>query len=178
MFRIQATYKTYNRHRHFRNRHDNSYIQTENSQACVNSFDDVSANLFRKRMRGNVREPFAMRDVVRCRDGTAVKVNRHSRQRQRHRQTCTTVKVPNHPRQRQRQTCTAVNARIVNNIHIIFYTQLHNHIGIIIICVCFTTDNMNCAATADECPSSSSTKTLVKMAKSAWCEGDVLTCEQ
>merc|ERR1712029_369930 len=32
-------------------------------------------------------------------------------------------------------------------------------------------DNMNCAATAEECPSSSSTKTLVKMAKSAWCEG-------
>ena len=59
-------------------------------------------------MRGNVREPFAMRDVVRCRDGTAVKVNRHSRQRQR--QRCTTVKVPNHPRQtqRQRQTFTAV----------------------------------------------------------------------
>merc|ERR1712121_323473 len=32
-------------------------------------------------------------------------------------------------------------------------------------------DNMNCAATAEECPSFSSTKHLLQMAKDAWCEG-------
>jgi len=32
-------------------------------------------------------------------------------------------------------------------------------------------DNMNCAATAEECPSFSSSKHLLKMAKDAWCEG-------
>merc|ERR1711894_61568 len=32
-------------------------------------------------------------------------------------------------------------------------------------------DNMNCAATAEECPPFSSSKYLGKMAKDAWCEG-------
>ena len=59
----------------------------------MNSFDGFNSNLVRKRMRGNVREPFVMQDVVRCRDGTAVKVPNHSRQRQTDRQTCTVLKV-------------------------------------------------------------------------------------
>merc|ERR1712203_962665 len=31
-------------------------------------------------------------------------------------------------------------------------------------------DNMNCAATAEECPSTSSSKNLLHMAKDAWCK--------
>merc|ERR1711964_389922 len=34
-------------------------------------------------------------------------------------------------------------------------------------------DNMNCAATAEECPSTSSSKNLLPMAKDAWCEPTV-----
>merc|ERR1711934_354586 len=32
-------------------------------------------------------------------------------------------------------------------------------------------DNMNCAATAEECPPFSSSRHLLKMAKDTWCEG-------
>ena len=79
--------------RHFCNQHDNSYTNRKLSGVRMNSFDGFNSNLVRKRMRGNVREPFVMQDVVRCRDGTAVKVPNHPRQRQTDRQTCTVLKV-------------------------------------------------------------------------------------